>query len=437
MLKRMWQSLFGNYGMVLVLVALGALFSVLTIRQQFPAGANAGRQVARRILRRYSKPRVLVVVRPTTEDGEFAAAAYEELRRAGATVIGVVRGGPAEARQAIERGLAQYGTIDAIAANQVTARWTVYDRFPEVGAQKCVVPRPYRWPDFLKVSNLLGVANSTAIYAMIAIGMTMVIITGGIDLSVGSLVALASVCSALIVRRLGGSDAALAAVLVAWFGGVLVCSAAGLLNGLLVTVGRLPPFIVTLGMMMMASGLAFRLSEGRSIPELPASYGWIGREEVVGVPNPILLMAVLYAIGHVVMQHTVFGRYIYAIGGNRRAAELSGVPVRRVLLGVYTVGGSLAGLGGIALTSQLAAGDPKFGAMYELEVIAAVVVGGTSLMGGRGQVMGTLVGAFIIAVIKNGMNLTNVDPFNQKIALGAVLTAAVLLDTLKQRSLSD
>ena len=145
-------------------------------------------------------------------------------------------------------------------------------------------------------------------------------------------------------------------------------------------------------------------------------------------------MIFLYIFAHVVMSRTVFGRYVYAIGGNEEAARLSGVPVKRVLIVVYTICGALAGLGGVVLASQLAAGDPKFGLMYELEVIAAVVVGGTSLMGGRGKIFGTLIGAFIIAVIKNGMNLTNVDPFNQKIVLGAVLLIAVLLDTLKRRN---
>jgi ribose transport system permease protein len=144
-------------------------------------------------------------------------------------------------------------------------------------------------------------------------------------------------------------------------------------------------------------------------------------------------MVMLYVIAHIVMSRSVIGRYIYAIGGNQEAARLSGVPVNRVLLLVYIISGALAGLGGIVLTSQLSAGDPKFGLMYELEVIAAVVVGGTSLMGGQGKIFGTLIGAFIIAVIKNGMNLLGVDPFNQKIVLGSVLMLAVLLDTLKRR----
>ena len=389
-----------DYGMIFVLLVLASLFSVLTIKQQHPTGEAAGRQVADLIISQNGRQaRVLIVTRNTSEDLAFANGVASSLIDAGATVLDNVNGAASDAKRAIDSILASGGEIDAIAANDVTAKWPVYDRFPSVGSGKCVVPSTYTWPDFLKISNLLGVANQTAIYAIIAIGMTMVIITGGIDLSVGSLVALASVGTAIMV-----------------------------------TTFQLPPFIVTLSMMMMASGLSYRLSSGRSIPELPTSFFWLGRGEVAGIPNPILLMLLLYIIAHIAMSRTVFGRYVYAIGGNAEAARLSGVPVKRILMSVYTICGALAGLGGIVLTSQLSAGDPKFGLMYELEVIAAVVVGGTSLMGGRGKVFGTLIGAFIIAVIKNGMNLKDVDPFNQKIVLGAVLMLAVLFDTLKRRN---
>jgi ribose transport system permease protein len=285
----------------------------------------------------------------------------------------------------------------------------------------------------LKTDNLLGLANQTAVYAMIAIGMTMVIVTAGIDLSVGSLIALASVTSAMIIREFGsGEETSIAMMLLAFAVGITVCAAAGLFSGIMITAFNLPPFIVTLGMMMMARGVARRLSEDRSI-ELPEALAWLGSGKVVGVPNAVWLMLVLYAIAYVVMSRMVFGRYIYAIGGNDEAARLSGVPVKRVQLAVYTICGALAGLGGIVLTSKLGAGDPTLGKEFELEVIAAVVVGGTSLMGGRGKIFGTLIGAFIIAVIKKGMNLTNIQSADQQIVLGAVLLAAVLIDTLKRR----
>lgn len=426
-----------DYGMVFVLLLLGALFSALTIKQQHPTGDDAGRQVADLIVAKHGKTaRVLIVTRETSEDLAFATAADRQLQAAGATVLANVNGSAPDAKQAIESILAKGQEIDAIAANDVTAKWTVYDRFPSVGSARCVVPESYTWPDFLKVSNLMGVANQTAIYAIIAIGMTMVIITGGIDLSVGSLVALASVSTAIIMRDFGsGPSAGIPMVIAACLMGMAICAFAGAFNGAMITAFQIPPFIATLGMMMMASGLSFRLSAGHSIPELPPAFFWLGRGQTLGLPNPILLMIVLYVIAHIVMSRMVFGRYVYAIGGNSESARLSGVPVRRILLAVYTICGALSGLGGIVLTSQLSAGDPKFGQMYELEVIVAVVVGGTSLMGGRGKIFGTLIGAFIIAVIKNGMNLTDVDPFNQKIVLGAVLMAAVLLDTLKRRGL--
>ncbi|MCH9655008.1 MAG: ABC transporter permease [Planctomycetes bacterium] len=425
-----------DYGMIFMLLMLVILFSLLTVRQQHPTGASAGNQVAKTIFAQHGKEaHVLVVTRSTDEDRAFAQAAVKRLKSSGVDVLGEVNGSAADARKAMESILSEGKTIDAIAANHVTAKWTVYDRFPSVGSGKCVTPKPYTWPNFLKVSNLMGVANQTAIYAIIAIGMTMVIITAGIDLSVGSLVALASVSSAIFIRDYcGGANASLFMIIAGILLGIGICAAAGSFNGLMVTAFQIPPFIVTLGMMMMASGLSFRLAEGRSIPELPSMFFWLGRGVTFGVPNPVLLMLILYLIAHFIMSRMVFGRYIYSIGGNEEAARLSGVPVKRVLLAVYTICGALAGLGGIMLTSQLSAGDPKFGLMYELEVIAAVVVGGTSLMGGQGKIFGTLIGAFIIAVIKNGMNLTDVDPFNQKIVLGAVLTAAVLIDRLKRHA---
>jgi ribose transport system permease protein len=424
-----------DYGMIIVLLALGGLFSALTMKQQHPTGEDAGKQVAQFIVARHGRDaKVMIVTRDSGDDLAFSNAANDFLTTSGVTILAIVNGAAPDAKLAIESILGRGEQIDAIAANDVTSKWTVYDRFPAVGSAKCVVPTSYVWPNFLKVSNLLGVANQTAIYAIIAIGMTMVIITGGIDLSVGSLVALASVNCAMLMRDWGGgTSASLLVVFCAMALGIGICALAGAFNGMMITAFDIPPFIVSLGLQMIASGLSFRLSSGLSIPELPRSFFWIGREQTLGVPHPIILMTVLYLISHVIMSRTIFGRYVYAIGGNAEAARLSGVPVKTVLLAVYTICGALAGLGGIVLTSQLSAGDPKFGLMYELEVIAAVVVGGTSLMGGRGKVFGTLIGAFIIAVIKNGMNLTDVDPFNQKIVLGAVLIVAVLLDTLRRR----
>lgn len=428
-----WNQFVADYGMVFVLLLLSGLFSLLTIKEQDPTGRAAGLEVARAIADKYPDGNVIVVAKETVVDRQFSDAATEYLQGKGLNVLSTVNGEPADARKAIEQALAAGESVDAVATSNLSAEWTVYERFEAVGKAKCVAPRPYWWPDFLKVTNLLGVANQTAIYAIIAIGMTMVIITGGIDLGVGSLVALSAVTSTLLIQQLGGAEAGAAAVLCGTLAGVAVCALSGAFVGGTVTRFKLPPFIVTLAIMMMASGLAFRLTNGQSIANLPASFFWLGGKQTLGMPNPVWLMGGLYLIAHVVMSRTVFGRYVYAIGGNEEAARLSGVPVKQILLVVYTICGGLAGLGGVVLASQLAAGDPKFGIMYELEVIAAVVVGGTSLMGGSGKIFGTLIGAFIIAVIKNGMNLMNVESFNQRIVLGAVLLAAVMLDQLKRR----
>ncbi|MCA9034024.1 MAG: ABC transporter permease [Planctomycetaceae bacterium] len=421
-----------DYGMLLVLLLLAAFFSVCTFNEQHPSGADAGIQVADFIANGHFT-NVLIVVRDTVEDGEFADAVEMRLAERDIDVLSTVRGGPGDVRVAIDKILSEGGRIDAVAANDVSAKWTIFDRYVDVGREKCVTPQPYRWPDFLKRSNLLGVANQTAIYAIIAVGMTMVIMTAGIDLSVGSLVALSSVTAAVLIRKAGGVECGLPAMIAACFAGIVVCSLSGLFTGLMVTRFGVPPFIVSLSVMMMASGIAFRISEGRSVPEVSQSFLWIGGSNIMGVPSPVWMMGIIYLVAHWVMSRTVFGRYVYAIGGNPEASRLSGVPVGPVLLAVYVLSGALAGAGGIILSSKLAAGDPKFGDMYELDVIAAVVVGGTSLMGGEGRIFGTLIGAFIIATIKNGMNLTDVDPFNQKIALGAVLLGAVLVDRLKRR----
>ena len=205
----------------------------------------------------------------------------------------------------------------------------------------------------------------------------------------------------------------------------------------MITAFQLPPFIVTLAMMLLARGLAKRLSDFQSINTVPPSFRWLGNGNSFTIPNSILLMVVLYVLTHFIMSRSVFGRYLYAIGGNVLASRLSGIPVRQTTMIVYVICGALAGLGGIMVSSRLNAGDPKYGTMYELEVIAAVVVGGTSLMGGEGRMFGTLIGAFIIAVIRNGMNLMGVNTANQDMVLGAVLLLAVLLDRVKRMKLAE
>jgi ribose transport system permease protein len=307
--------------------------------------------------------------------------------------------------------------------------------FPPFAGAEVLCPEPYWWPTFLTKDNLLNVTIQIVVIAILAIGVTMVIITGGIDLSVGSLIALASVVTAVLIRDVAGAkDASSVGMVTCCLAGIAICAAVGLFDGVMVTIFDVPPFIATLAMLLVGSGLAYIIAEGQSIQEVPDSFVWLGRgRDLLGIPNAVVMTAGLYAAAHVLMTRTKWGRYIYAVGGNAEAARLSGVPVQWVKVLVYAASGALAGLGGIVTASQLKSGSPKFGPWYELYAIAAVVVGGTSLSGGEGKVLGTLIGALIIAVIWNGMNLTGVESYTQKVVLGAVILGAVLLDRLKKR----
>ncbi len=438
--SRPFGFLLSDYGMLLVLLLLCAFFSATTIEEQHPTGLAAARQLASAIgSGAGSGARVVIVVRDLDEDASFAEELRRSLEGRGMTVVETVRGAPADARRAITR-LAEAGErVDAFAGNQVTAAWAVYSaligRYPSLAGAKVYKPEGYRWPNFLKAENLLNVANQIAVIAIIAIGMTMVIITGGIDLSVGSLIALSAVVTARLIRDwAGGESASVVGMVVSGLVGILACSASGLFSGLMVTLFRIPSFIVTLAMMLVASGLAYILADGQSINQVPERFIWLGRgADIPYLPNAVLLMLLLYGFAHVLMGRTVIGRYIYAVGGNAEAARLSGVPTLRVLRLVYVISGTLAGLGGVIMASQLKSGSPTYGQMYELYVIAAVVVGGTSLSGGEGKILGTLIGAFIIAVIQNGMNLRGVESYTQKIVLGLVILGSVLLDRLRRR----
>jgi ribose transport system permease protein len=429
-----------DYGMLLVLALLCAVFSIVTYREQNPTGEAAASQLAGQIVGEFGRDaRVLVAAQGHQEDAAFADRLQTELSTAGAVILAVVKGEPRQARQAMVDIADSGGRLDVIACNQVTASWLVFADvsadFPTLAGARLMTPRSYWWPNFLKRENLLNIANQIAVIAIVAVGMTMVIVTGGIDLSVGSLIALSAVASSLLIREFAGAlEAEPIGMTLACTAGAAICGAVGLFTGVMITVFRIPPFIVTLGMMLVASGAAYLLTGGESVYQIPESFVWLGRgADLLGVPNAVVLMLLLYAIAHVVMSRTVLGRYLYAVGGNPEAARLSGVPVERLLLFAYALSGLLAGLGGVVMASQLKSGSPTYGQMYELYVIAAVVVGGTSLSGGRGKILGTLVGALIIAVIQNGMNLTNVESYTQKVVLGLVILIAVLVDKLKER----
>jgi ribose transport system permease protein len=218
-------------------------------------------------------------------------------------------------------------------------------------------------------------------------------------------------------------------MLLASLAGVFLCGFIGAFSGAMITRFGIPPFIVTLAMMLVGSGLAYILAKGQSIYQIPESFVWLCRgADFLSIPNAVLLMLLLYGLAHILMSRIKLGRHLYAVGGNSEAARLSGVPVRRVLMFAYIASASLAGLGGVIMATRLKSGSPTYGGMYEPYVIAAVVVGGTSLTGGEGRMFGTLAGAFTIAVIQNGMNLTNVESYTQKVVLGLVILGAVLVD---------
>jgi ribose/xylose/arabinose/galactoside ABC-type transport system permease subunit len=281
-------------------------------------------------------------------------------------------------------------------------------------------------PHFLTFSNLLNVAQQTSINAIVAAGMTFVIISGGIDLSVGSIVALSGVVLGSLLHL---NQPVAVAVLVALAAGI----GCGLLNGLLISVGRLPPFIATLGMMSVARGAALVFTEGRPVSGFDEGFRSFATGSVGFVPAPVLVMLIAYAVAHLVLTRTTFGRYVYAVGGNEEATRLSGVAVRFHKTAVYGVSGLTSAVAAIVLTARLDSAQPIAGMMYELDAIAATVIGGTSLMGGAGSLGGTLVGASIMGVLRNGLNLLGVSSFLQQIVIGGVIVGAVLVDTLLKR----
>ena len=285
-------------------------------------------------------------------------------------------------------------------------------------------------PSFLTLDNFVNVTLQVAIYGILAVGMTIVMITGGIDLSIGSVVALVGVTAALLSKRhyLPEPVTVLAAILA----GLAVGMLAGALSGLLISRFVIPPFIVTLAMMTICRGIVFIITGGFTEGEIPASFGWLGRGHIWILPIPVIVMAAFFAAGHVMLRHSALGRHVYALGGNEEASRLSGIRVRRLKVLVYSINGLLAGLAGVSLAARLGAGAPNSGLQYELDVIAAVVVGGTSLSGGRGSMLGTLAGTIFIGVLNNGLNLANVDPYTQKVALGIVILAAVWLDRVQK-----
>ena len=451
------KRLFSEYGSVLVFLLLCGYYSVVTWSEQHPTNAAAGRSLAQSIIAIHGvQSDTLIIVRDTVADRIFAKAISSELTALGGHVRETVFAkAPVDAGRALRR-ISSDDPLEAVATHHAGTQWGPLkdDRLKRLANQLSLpqvpevhVPESYMWPSFLTWSNILNVFKNNADIAIIAIGMTMVIITAGIDLSVGSLLALSGVISAVMIQRWwGGENAGLGGLFAGCLIGAGICALSGTLNGIMVTVCHIPAFVVTLAMMMVARGLALIiavdyqsfLSGGgtKGTPEAVKidheAFGAFSNGELFGIPNPILLTLLLYLLAHILMTNTPVGRYIYAVGGNREAARLSGVPVMLVLIFVYTLCGAFAGLSGVMDASRFEGGRPNAGELYELRVIAAVVVGGTSLAGGEGRIFGTLVGAGIIAIIQNGLNMQGVATYEQMVVFGSLILAAAMIDQLKK-----
>ena len=282
-------------------------------------------------------------------------------------------------------------------------------------------------PNFLTMQNLLIVVRQISINGILAVGVTFVLLTGGVDLSLGSVVALTGVVAASYAHP--GEFPVLVPIAL----GMLAGTACGAVNGTVISFGRIAPFIVTLGMMTVARGLALVLSGGRPVSNLSREFTTIGSGDVLGIPLPVAILAGVAIVSHVVLSNTRLGRYVYAVGGNEHAARAAGINVTGVKIVAYTVCGALAGLAGVVLASRITTGQPNAGIAYELDAIAAVVIGGTSLSGGVGGIRGTILGALLMGVINNGLDLLNVSSYYQQIVKGLIIVGAVWLDKAEEK----
>lgn len=296
---------------------------------------------------------------------------------------------------------------------------------PLIGFFALLVVMGFLSPAFFTKYNILSVLRQASINGLVAYGMFVVILTAGIDLSVGSTLAVSSMVMAKLITS--GMNSPLA-ILIA----LLIGAGVGLINGLLISKGRLQPMIATLSTMMAFRGVTLYISNGVPVSRLGEGFiGWIGRGSFGGVPLPVYVLFVVAVIMAFVLKYTVFGKRVYAIGGNIKAASLSGIRVERMIIYVYMISGLLSALAGVILTSRIDSAVPTAGQAYELTAIASVVIGGSSLQGGRGRALGTLVGILIIAVISNGLNLLGTSPYLQQIATGLIIVIAVIFDRKK------
>jgi inositol transport system permease protein len=290
---------------------------------------------------------------------------------------------------------------------------------------------------FLKPQNLINVVRQISVIGLLALGVMLCIIALGIDLSLGSVLAFSAVISASLVQQPGWKEALYPDLQVPAILAVAAGLGVGLLlggfNGFLIATFRIPPFIATLGMMTMARGFAYIYSNGRPVSTLREEFLWIGGGDIFGIPVPIIIFLTVIVLTHLMLNYTRFGRHVYAIGGNEVAARVSGVNLGWTKLRIYAFSGLMAGIGGVVITARTQSATPALGIGYELDAIAAAVIGGTSFAGGIGTVWGTVVGALIIGVMNNGLDLLNVSPFYQQVVKGVIIIVAIVIDERKNR----
>lgn len=296
-------------------------------------------------------------------------------------------------------------------------------------------------PNYFTLSNLLIMSSQVAIYGILSIGMLLVILNGGIDLSVGSILALCGVVAGAMMQGVELDWAGVILYPPVWAVVVLtvaVGAAVGALNGVLISMFKVPPFVATLGVMYVARGVALLMTNGLTYNNLRGSealgntgFNWLGFNRIAGVPISVIVLATIAILAGLMLSRSAFGRWLYASGGNERAAELSGVPTRRVKITVYTISGALAAIAGLVLSSQLTSAGPTAGTTYELTAIAAVVIGGAALTGGRGTVRGTMLGAFVIGFLSAGLVIIGVSSYWQTVFTGAVIVLAVLMNSIQ------
>jgi ribose transport system permease protein len=282
-------------------------------------------------------------------------------------------------------------------------------------------------PHFLTVSNILNILRQVSIIGIVSVGMTYVIISGGIDLSVGSILALSAIIGALAMKN--GVNIPFAVIITMMAGG-----ACGLVNGIFIVARiKMPPFIATLVMMSIARGLSLVITSGRPIYGLPQGFGFIAGGYTFGIPFPVIVMLIIYMIGYIYVTYVRTGMYYYVVGGNEEAARLAGINIKAIKISAYVLSGISASIGGVILASRLTSIEPLAGLGYELDAIAAAVIGGANLMGGEGNLIGTLIGAITMGVLRNGLNLLNVSAYWQQVAIGIVIAAVVSVNALKKQ----